>query len=165
MTYPYSSLYLEAYQARQRLTQTLRDQGFESIGGREGKSVTNEWKAGAHQPRLSSRVTGARDAILDLRNDTTCERNSTGRDMSTSTFALMLLLFGTIVAAYTDQSAFWLLIGPVPLALGLAGIAFFRPDVRKAETDRYRYTLPCNHRTERLRQGSECQLKHSPDHR
>ena len=37
--------------------------------------------------------------------------------------------------------------------------------LRKTASDRYRYTLRCTHRTERLRLGSECRLKHSPDHR
>ena len=48
------------------------------------------------------------------------------RDMSAFSFTLTLLLSSTIAAANTDQPLFWLLIGPAPLAIGLAATVFFR---------------------------------------
>lgn len=50
----------------------------------------------------------------------------TESDMTASCFALTLLLIATIVAAYADRPVFWLLLGPVPLAAGIAMIAFFQ---------------------------------------
>jgi hypothetical protein len=41
----------------------------------------------------------------------------TKRDLSVSTFMLLLMLVGVAVAAHTDRPVFWLLIGPTPLAV------------------------------------------------
>ena len=38
------------------------------------------------------------------------------RDLTVSGFVFTLLLVGSILAAYTDQPVFWLLIGPAPVA-------------------------------------------------
>jgi len=46
--------------------------------------------------------------------------------MSTSTFTVTLLLLGTIGATQTDNPTFWLLMGPAPFAVVLAGLGFFR---------------------------------------
>src|ERR1700693_2052711 len=40
----------------------------------------------------------------------------TKRDMTVSSFMLALALVGVVVAAHTNQPAFWLLIGPTPFA-------------------------------------------------
>ena len=48
-------------------------------------------------------------------------------DMTNSCFTLTLLFIATLVAAYTDRPAFWLLMGPVPVATGFAMIAFLQP--------------------------------------
>ena len=50
----------------------------------------------------------------------------TNGDMTASCFTLTLLLIATITAAYTDRPAFWLLMGPVPLAAGSGLIACFQ---------------------------------------
>ena len=50
----------------------------------------------------------------------------TGNDMSASTITLTLLLLATIAAMHSDQPAFWLLIGPAPLASGLTALTFLR---------------------------------------
>jgi hypothetical protein len=132
MSYPYSSLHLEAHRAKQRLTQAFRDQGSGSLPSPllEITPATIEQEEADSQPQLSPRVTGSRDVLFDLGTNTECESNSTRRDMSASSFTLALLLFGTIAAAYTDRPAFWLLIGPAPLAVGFAAIAFLRPRQR-----------------------------------
>jgi hypothetical protein len=109
MSYPYSSLYLEAYRARQRLTQALRDQGS------EGPSLPSLQGAGAKNEQEQ-----------DFGTNTASKSNSTNKDISTNGFVLALLLFGTIAAVQTDQPTFWLLIGPAPLLVGFAAIAFLR---------------------------------------
>jgi hypothetical protein len=48
------------------------------------------------------------------------------KDMSTSAFTVTLLLLGTIGATQTENPTFWLLIGPAPFAVVLAGLVFFR---------------------------------------
>ena len=128
MSYPYSILYLEAHRAIQRLTQTFRDQRARNVASPalDCTPATIRQEEADNQPRLSPRVTCPRDVLPDLRTNIACKSNSTRSDMSASSFSLALLLFGTIAAAYTDQPAFWLLIGPAPLAVGFAAIAFLR---------------------------------------
>ena len=41
----------------------------------------------------------------------------TKRDMTVSSFMLALVLVGVVVAAHTNHPVFWLLIGPVPVAV------------------------------------------------
>jgi hypothetical protein len=55
------------------------------------------------------------------------QSNRTKGDMTASCFTLTLLFVATVVAAYTDRPAFWLLMGPVPLATGFTMIAFLQP--------------------------------------
>jgi len=49
-----------------------------------------------------------------------------GNDMSASTATLTLMLLATVAAVHSDHPTFWLLIGPAPLAAGLATLRFFR---------------------------------------
>jgi len=52
-----------------------------------------------------------RTAIRTLRS------GETNRDLTVSTFMLVLVLVGVVVAAHTDRQVFWLLIGPTPLVV------------------------------------------------
>jgi hypothetical protein len=54
------------------------------------------------------------------------QNDRTENDMSASTITLTLLLLATIAAVHSDQPTFWLLIGPAPLASGLAALTFLR---------------------------------------
>jgi hypothetical protein len=123
MSYPYSSLHLEADRAKRRLTQAFQDQRAENLLPASIEGTAKEQEEVANRPRLSPQ----RDVLLDLRPNAAYPNtsNSARRDMSASSFALTLLLFATIAAAHTDQPAFWLLIGPAPLAIGFAAIAIF----------------------------------------
>jgi hypothetical protein len=124
MSYPYSSLHLEADRAQRRLTQAFRDQRAKSVPPGSIESTDKEQEEAANRPQLSRQ----RDVLLDLRPNAAYPNtsNSAGRDMSTTSFTLTLLLFATIAAAHTDQPASWLLIGPAPLAVGFAVMALFR---------------------------------------
>ena len=119
MSYPYSSLYLEAHKAKQRLSQAFRDRGTESLLPPAIEGTTNQREEAANQNRPSPRQLRGNPASSN-------EPNSTRRDMSASSFTLTLVFFGTIAAANTDHPAFWLLIGPAALALAFAAIAFLR---------------------------------------
>jgi len=143
MSYPYSSLHLEADRARRRLTQAFQDQRAESLPPASIEGTVKEQEKAANRPQLSTQ----RDVLLDLRPNAAYPNtsNSARRDMRASSFALTLLLFATIAAAHTDQPAFWLLIGPAPLAVGFAVVALFRR----------RFDLPALRRRNRRSEGSQ----------
>jgi hypothetical protein len=46
--------------------------------------------------------------------------------MGAFSFTLTLQLLGTIAAAHTDHPVFWLLVGPMPLAVGFTLMTFVR---------------------------------------
>jgi hypothetical protein len=133
MSYPYSSLHLEADLAQRRLSQAFQDQRAESLPPASIEGTFKEQEEAANRPQLSPQ----RDVLLDLSSNAACPNtsNSARRDMSTTSFALTLLLFATIAATHADQPAFWLLIGPAPLAVGFAVVVFRRrfdlPALRK----------------------------------
>jgi hypothetical protein len=54
------------------------------------------------------------------------KENWTAGDISGFGFAFSLVLLATILSAYSDQPAFWLLVGTGPLVIGLTLIAFLR---------------------------------------
>src|SRR5215469_754760 len=76
----------------------------------------------SHEPKCSGSVPG------DPRRKATSLKWSkrSRRDMSTSTFTVTLLLLGTVGATQTENPTFWLLMGPAPFAVVLAGRGFFR---------------------------------------
>jgi hypothetical protein len=53
------------------------------------------------------------------------------RDLTVSSFALALESVGVLLAAYTDQPVFWLLIGSAPLGVLHAIRAFLRLRVNR----------------------------------
>jgi hypothetical protein len=53
-------------------------------------------------------------------------RGNGKRDMSGFSFVLIVMLLCEIAALQTDNPAFWLLVGPTPLALALASSCFIR---------------------------------------
>jgi hypothetical protein len=54
------------------------------------------------------------------------KENWTTGDISGFGFAFSLVLLATILSAYTDHPAFWLLVGTGPLVIALTLIAFLR---------------------------------------
>jgi hypothetical protein len=46
--------------------------------------------------------------------------------MTASSFVLTLLLIATVAAALADHPAFWLLLGPAPLAAVVGAVALVR---------------------------------------
>jgi hypothetical protein len=78
------------------------------------------WRAA--QNRMRARV-----IFRDSKRKRRQQSNRAKGDMTASCFTLTLLFIATLVAACTDRPAFWLLMGPVPLAAGFAMIAFLQP--------------------------------------
>lgn len=128
MNQPYTNLHRETRQATQRLIQVTRVECGSSPVEIEDLPVGDQQKI-TDRPALSRELTRQCKAGGDFRK--------TGRpvkqpgwsesDMSSFSFTLTLLLSGTIAAANADQPLFWLLIGPTPLAIGLAAAVFLRP--------------------------------------
>ena len=60
-----------------------------------------------------------------------CQKRSgrTHNDISAFILTLTLQILGTIAAAHTDRPVFWLLVGPMPLAVGFTLITFIRQGV------------------------------------
>jgi hypothetical protein len=54
------------------------------------------------------------------------KRSSGQRDMTASSFVLTLLLIATLAATSADHPAFWLLLGPAPLAAVIGAAALIR---------------------------------------
>ena len=54
------------------------------------------------------------------------KENCTAGDISGFGFAFELVLLATTLSAYSDQPAFWLLVGTGPLVIGLTLVAFLR---------------------------------------
>jgi hypothetical protein len=71
------------------------------------------------------------------------------RDMSAFGFTLTLQLLGTIVAAHTTHPVFWLLVGPMPLAIGFTLITFARQGVFQSIRKSRRMTGRRFHGTQR----------------
>ena len=128
------SLHMETRQAKQRLIQVLKGRRAESLVEIEDVPVANQPKRATDRPSLSRELTRQCKVLSDLRKTerSAKEPDWSGKDMSSFSFTLTLLLSGTIAAANADQPLFWLLIGPTPLAIGLAAAVFLRPTIRLA---------------------------------
>jgi hypothetical protein len=120
---PYTSLHVEARRATQRLSQVFQGRDMENPVSLEldDAPVVNREKKG-----LSPKLTGQNRIAGDLGKQPARESDSSREDMSSFSFTLTLLLSGTIAAANAEHPLFWLLIGPTPLAVGLAAVIFLR---------------------------------------
>ena len=54
-------------------------------------------------------------------------------DLTVSGFVFTLVLVGVILAAHTDRPVFWLLIGPIPVAVLYTIRTFLRQLLRRQE--------------------------------
>jgi hypothetical protein len=123
----YLNLHVEAQQAKQRLTQVFQEQpiedrflaGVDEPANRLASSTERRWLS--PEMILRNRIDSWKNPQSPKQSD------NPGKDMSASSFALTLLLSGTMAAANTDQPLFWLSIGPAPFALALAAIVLLRP--------------------------------------
>ena len=126
---PYTSLHMETRQAKQRLIQVTRAERGPGPVEIEGAPVGDQQKRATDRPWLSQELTRQCKVPGDLRKTERSGKESdwSEKDMSSFSFTLTLLLSGTIAAANADHPLFWLLIGPTPLAIGLAAVIFLRP--------------------------------------
>jgi hypothetical protein len=124
----HANLHMETRQAKQRLIEALKGRGAESLVEIEDVPVANQPKRATDRPSLSRELTRQCKVLSDLRKTERSAKESdwSGKDMSSFSFTLTLLLSGTIAAANADRPLFWLLIGPTPLAIGLAAAVVLR---------------------------------------
>jgi hypothetical protein len=130
MNYPYSTFILETQRAKQRLDTVFQAQqeppavglSLNKIGSAPAR---NNPQDAANRLRISSEVSRPRNELSAPGKNGASPNRSYGRrgDMGAVNFTLTLLFFGTVAASQTDRPVLWLLIGPVPLTVGLA-IAF-----------------------------------------
>jgi hypothetical protein len=128
MNRPYTNLHLETRQATQRLIQVTATECGLSPVEIEDVPVGDQQKI-TDRPSLSRELTRQCKTGGDFRKTRQSAKESdwSEKDMSSFSFTLTLLLSGTIAAANADHPLFWLLIGPTPLAIGLAAAVFLRP--------------------------------------
>jgi hypothetical protein len=133
MNFPISSLIMEADSAKRQLTQVFQtgsgghisSQAHDDIKFSSGK---NDWNKADNCPKESFNFFRLRDIHL---NPWKNNRSSKGlywmrEDMGAFSFAWILVLLSAVAATQTDQPVLWLLIGPAPLAVGVAAAGFLR---------------------------------------
>jgi hypothetical protein len=126
----YTSLHAQSQRAKRQLARVFEEQPIESsvlppiqriVAAKENQTI-GRWKARVEAPRRHQVVRERSKNGAPLKGTA-----SARGDMSAFSFALTLLLSGTIAGANTDHAPFWLLIGPAPLALGLMVAIFLKP--------------------------------------
>lgn len=131
MNFPYSSLIVEAESAKQQLTRAFQTEA----GGQLSNSFQNGIKQRSGKNDWNEVANGVKEFFNLLRaiqfNPWKNTRSSKGlywmrEDMGVLSFAWTLVLLSTVAAMQTDQPVLWLLIGPAPLAAGVAAAGFLR---------------------------------------
>ena len=116
--------------AKRRLDEVfdMTDSGRQSLPITGKVPVTPDRSESVQRQRPTRDLASSRDIFRDsTRNQSRPKRSrQPDSDMTASCFILTLLLIATIVAVYTDRPVFWLLMGPVPLAAGIALLACFQ---------------------------------------
>jgi hypothetical protein len=128
MNQPYTNLHMEPRQATQRLIEVTGTECGPGPVEIEDVPVGDQQKI-TDRPALSRELTRECKTRGDFwkTRQSAKESDWSEKDMSSFSFTLTLLLSGTIAAANADHPLFWLLIGPTPLAIGLAAAVFLRP--------------------------------------
>jgi len=112
------SFLLEAEAAKRRLAQLLQSERLGRANHRSTAIVTRDssWAARTDTKQNSkmSQENRRERTRTALPTRQPCQMK---RDLTVSSFVLALVSVGVLLAAYTDQPIFWLLIGSAPLAV------------------------------------------------
>jgi hypothetical protein len=134
MNYPYSTFIFETQRAKQRLAlvfqaRSERRAATLSLPNRESVPAISDRQDTGNRRKVLPKISRRRDDLSEVGRKKGLPNESywTHEDMGTLSFTLTLLLLATVAAAQTDRPILWLMIGPVPLALGLAVVGFVRP--------------------------------------
>ena len=133
MNYPYSSLVLEAQKAKRELSRAFPSSSNQGVSRSVSAEIKGRTTEAARPVTVRSPRTVSRIFLLSslLNHPRKRVRFPNGfywmrEDMGAVSFILTLVLLGSAAAAQTDQPAFWLLVGPAPLAAGFLAVSFFR---------------------------------------
>jgi hypothetical protein len=91
-------------------------------GGQENNNTFREYRSTQTPGRAR-----ARTAIPTIAS------GQTKRDLTVSSFMLVLVLVGVVLAVHTDRPVFWLLIGPTPFAVLHSVRTFLRQRIIRRE--------------------------------
>jgi len=114
----YISFLLEAEAAKRRLAQLFQSEQLGRANHRSTAIVTRDssWavRTETKQNSKMSQENRRERTRTALPTRQPCQMK---RDLTVSSFVLALVSVGVLLAAYTDQPIFWLLIGSAPLAV------------------------------------------------
>jgi Flp pilus assembly protein TadB len=112
------SFLLEAEAAKRRLAQLFQSEGLGRAKHRSTAIVTRDSSRAARtdtkQNSKMSQENRRERTRTALPTRQPCQMT---RDLTVSSFVLALVSVGVLLAAYTDQPVFWLLIGSAPLGV------------------------------------------------
>ena len=132
------SLLLEAEAANRRLAQLCQSEELDWASQQSTVMVTRDSSAAAGREQNSKMPQENSRERTPVRSRTRTAIPAIGssaarRDLTVSSFMLALVLAGVVVAAHTDHPVFWLLIGPVPVAVLHTTSTFLRQCVIRRE--------------------------------
>jgi len=128
------SFLLEAEAAKRRLAQVFQSEELGRANHRSNAIVTR------HSSR-AARTDTEQNSKMSHENRRECTRTAIStsrprqmqRDLTVSSLVLALVSVGVLLAAYTDQPVFWLLVGSAPLGVLHTIRAFLRLRVNRRE--------------------------------
>jgi hypothetical protein len=130
----YVSFLLGAEAAKRRLAQVFQSEQLGRANHRSTAIVTRDSSCAARtdtkQNSKMSQENRRERTRTALPTRQPCRMK---RDLTVSSFVLALVLVGVLLAAYTDQPVFWLLIGPTPFAVLHTTRTFLRQRVIRRE--------------------------------
>jgi hypothetical protein len=128
------SFLLEAEAAKRRLAQLFQSEELGRANHRSPATLTRDSsRAARSDTKQNSKMSQenrrerTRTALL------TKQPYQMKRDLTVSSFVLALVSVGVLLAAYTDQPVFWLLIGSAPLGVLYTIRTFLRLRVNRRE--------------------------------
>ena len=134
------SLLLQGYAARRKLAELFRCEGVKqanqpstALAPRDGIPAI---QTAIEQNSKAFRENSRKQGLVRKRTPTVLRTSQQGqrkRDLTLSGFVFTLMLVGVILAAHTDRPVFWLLIGPVPVAVLHTIRRFLRRRLRRQE--------------------------------
>jgi hypothetical protein len=125
------SLLLESEAAKRRLAHLFQSEEVEGATCQPVATVTPDASGAARRYKNNKMLQAIRDErtqVCPRTRTATSNRESatTKRDLTVFSFILGLVLTGVVVAAQTDHPVFWLLIGPIPIAILHTTMTFVR---------------------------------------
>ena len=126
------SLLLEAEAAKRRLAQSFQSEELDRTTHQSTAIVTRDSsRAARSDTKQNSKMSQEKRRERTTRAIPMSRPRQMQRDLTVSSFVLALESVGVLLAAYTDQPVFWLLIGSAPLGVLHTIRAFLRLRVNR----------------------------------